>query len=599
MKNLKFLFTTLLLLCGIVVSAHDFEVGGIYYNITDATNNTVEVTFRGKYNDSYSNEYTGSVVIPESVTYGGTTYSVTSIGSRAFDDCEELLNVTIPNSIVSIDKLAFSGTSLWKNQPDGLVYIDNWLVGYKGSKPEGDIVIHDGARGICEAAFKGCSNITSVIIGNSVVTIGESAFYGCSALTSIEIPNSVTKINNYAFADCTNLLSVKIGDGVKSIGSYAFGFCKNITNLIIGRDFENMASYAFWECNAIEKLEFNCKTIDGWFNYEASIKEVVLGDNVECVMDWTFSDCINLERVQFGNSVKSIGSRAFYGCKSLVDIQLPNSVKIIGDNAFNGCTSLVNINLGNGIETLGNYMFSDCESLGNIEIPNTVKSIGDCVFFDCVGITSITIPGSVEEIGWSPFVGCVNLKDLTFNARNVVDNAFSGCSGLVTVKFSDDVKNIGFAAFNSCTSLKNIVLGNGVENIGNSAFSNCSNLESITINEKVVSIGTSVFYGCSSLKKITSLVPVDKLSGIDPAAFFGISDCVIYVPSGAKDWYSSINTWNNFSSIVELNEAAIYEVEAVELKNKDTIIYDLNGREIEYITGSGIYLIDGKKVMIK
>ena len=69
MKNLKGLFTALLLLCCLTATAHDFAVGGIYYNITDATNKTVEVTYRGS---SYY-EYTGSVVIPESVTYNSTT----------------------------------------------------------------------------------------------------------------------------------------------------------------------------------------------------------------------------------------------------------------------------------------------------------------------------------------------------------------------------------------------------------------------------------------------------------------------------------------------------------------------------------------------
>ena len=69
----------LLLLCATIATAHDFEVGGIYYNITDATNKTVKVTYRGTSENDYSNEYTGSVVIPESVTYNGTTYGVTSI----------------------------------------------------------------------------------------------------------------------------------------------------------------------------------------------------------------------------------------------------------------------------------------------------------------------------------------------------------------------------------------------------------------------------------------------------------------------------------------------------------------------------------------
>ena len=77
MKTIRHLFTVLMLLCSAVAFAHDFEVGGIYYNITDATNKTVAVTYRGDYDYNYSNEYTGSVVIPESVTYDRTTYSVT------------------------------------------------------------------------------------------------------------------------------------------------------------------------------------------------------------------------------------------------------------------------------------------------------------------------------------------------------------------------------------------------------------------------------------------------------------------------------------------------------------------------------------------
>ena len=82
MKTIKHLFAALLLLCATAATAHDFEAGGIYYKITDATNKTVEVTYRGTYSNEY-NEYTGSVVIPESVTYDGTTYSVTSLGSSA------------------------------------------------------------------------------------------------------------------------------------------------------------------------------------------------------------------------------------------------------------------------------------------------------------------------------------------------------------------------------------------------------------------------------------------------------------------------------------------------------------------------------------
>ena len=73
MKIFKHLFTALLLLLSVAVNAHNFEVNGIYYNITDESNKTVAVTYKGSSYSEYSNEYTGSVVIPESVIYNGTT----------------------------------------------------------------------------------------------------------------------------------------------------------------------------------------------------------------------------------------------------------------------------------------------------------------------------------------------------------------------------------------------------------------------------------------------------------------------------------------------------------------------------------------------
>lgn len=96
---------------GLPTLAHVFEVGGIYYNITDETNKTVEVTYRGSYSIEYSDEYTGTVTIPSSVTYNGATYSVTSIGYDAFSGCSGLTSVAIPNSVTSIGSSVFYNTS--------------------------------------------------------------------------------------------------------------------------------------------------------------------------------------------------------------------------------------------------------------------------------------------------------------------------------------------------------------------------------------------------------------------------------------------------------------------------------------------------------
>ena len=85
MKRLKSMLVTLtMLLCCVSASAEDFSVDSIYYNITDNEKLTVEVTFRGSSYTEYSNEYSGNVVIPQTVTYNNQTYSVTSIGRYTF-----------------------------------------------------------------------------------------------------------------------------------------------------------------------------------------------------------------------------------------------------------------------------------------------------------------------------------------------------------------------------------------------------------------------------------------------------------------------------------------------------------------------------------
>ena len=108
MKKFKSLVLAVIgLLCSLSVSAEDFEVDGIYYNITSSTDMTVEVTYRGSFYYSYSNEYPGAVTIPESVTYNGSIYSVTSIGEGAFCECSGLTSVVIPNSVTCIGRDAF------------------------------------------------------------------------------------------------------------------------------------------------------------------------------------------------------------------------------------------------------------------------------------------------------------------------------------------------------------------------------------------------------------------------------------------------------------------------------------------------------------
>ena len=321
-KNYKIpLLFVAMLITTLSLSAADFKVDGICYNITSFSDNMVEVSFAGKYYDSVSNEYTGDVIIPETITYNNIIYSVTSIGedafhgcskltsvaipnsvttigyrafygctrltsvtipnsvttigSIAFEDCSGLTSVTIPNSVTSIGYDVFSSTEWYNNQPDGILYLGNYCLGYKGDKPTGNLTLKNGTSVIVSSAFSGCEGLTSVAIPSSVTTIGEDAFIGCDGLTSVAIPNSVTTIGKDAFYSCSGLTSVTIPNSVTSIGERAFYNCRGLTSVTIPNSVTSIGNSAFYGCSGLMEIKIgNYVTFigssvfydTGWYN---------------------------------------------------------------------------------------------------------------------------------------------------------------------------------------------------------------------------------------------------------------------------------------------------------------------------------------------
>lgn len=164
MNYIRFRFVTLLCILFHSLSsfAYDAEVDGIYYNFSGTT---ATVTYYSYY---YSDIYRGSINIPESVTYNGSIYSVTSIDDRAFFDCSSMTSIMIPSSVTSIGDRAFWGCS-------GLT----------------SVTIPSSVMSIGNYTFEGCSGLTFVTIEEGVMSIGDWAFSGCSGLTSVTIPSSV------------------------------------------------------------------------------------------------------------------------------------------------------------------------------------------------------------------------------------------------------------------------------------------------------------------------------------------------------------------------------------------------------------------------
>lgn len=147
------------------------------------------------------------------------------IAVAAFYSCSKITDITIPNSVKYIGQSAFSGTGIWNSAADGIVYIDKWVIGVKGSTANisGGIALNIDTVGIADAAFQYCSN-----------------------LTSITLPESVTIIGNNAFSSCSNLISITIPKNIISIGINIFGYCRSL------KDIYFTGTMAQW--NAISKI---------------------------------------------------------------------------------------------------------------------------------------------------------------------------------------------------------------------------------------------------------------------------------------------------------------------------------------------------------
>lgn len=382
MKNFTNRFIALFLcLSGwFAVHAFDFEVDGIFYNITDDMAKEVEVTYK----TTDYNSYFGVVNIPSTVSYNDETYTVTSIGESAFRNCLDpyIEAVTIPNTVTEIKSYAFYGSKILHSLTIGasITSIASNAFGYNIPK----------AIWLCNTPPIGSNNVSALInyVSNNQFSFSNQKVYPFLS-SRFEVDNVVYVPVSPSERTC-DVIDCNYASTSNEIVIDSIVSNQNIEMKVL-----NVNDYSFWKNNSINKVTLRN---NGYIGNSA------------------FYKCTRLVSANLSNN-GYIGVSSFNGCESLNSVTIGNNVSYICDYAFYGCSILPKINIPDNITNLGKYSFANCSSLNNISIGRGIPSLPEAVFSGCSNLPSIYIPSNIGVIDNYVFSGCENMKDITFEEQ--------------------------------------------------------------------------------------------------------------------------------------------------------------------------------------
>lgn len=428
-----------------------------------------------------SQQVDGNLVIPDSVTFGGETYAVTSVGymvdgsPKGFGYSNGLESVSMPNTI----------------------------------------------RNINYQAFVRCGSLRHVQMSDSVETIGFAAFGLCTNLESVKFGPKLRAIDREGFYNCTSFDSLYIPASLVSVGQQAFSGC-GFVNIEVDEANPRFASEdgVWYNKQKDTLLRYPPQKPGGSFTVPPS---------VVCIGETSFTDAANLLKVTFPENLKSIGVAAFL-TSGIGSVVIPDSVEYIDYNAFNGCRGLTDVQFGTSLRHIGNGCFYYCDKLESVEFPESLAYLGSSAFEKAGLLSDVEIPASVTFMGDGVFEGCDELENILVDEANT---KYASNQGILYNKakdtllfcprgkngdivLQDGLKHIGRNAFGYCESVTSVEMPNSVESLGYWAFQRCKAMTRVTMSESITWIDTSCFSNCHKIKTM-SLPP--EIEYIAPYAF--------------------------------------------------------------------------------
>lgn len=264
-----------------------------------------------------------------------------SIGQYAFYGLSTVTDVTIPDSLSSINDYAFYG------------FVSPFSLNLTAASKIG------------EKAFYGCTGVTRINLPVAK-EIGAEAFYGCTAAKEINAP-AATSIGNSAFENCSAAEKIYIGASNITWGSEGryFAGCTSCKELFIGNiNFPNNKSVMQNLGRGKEvhmTLGKNISTI-------STLHETYIGSGMGKV-------ALDLEE---NSQLSSVAANAFKDTSYLKEVDFSNSAKnmTFGANAFNNCANIEVFSTNTGTLSLTTLAMGNLKKLKTLNWNASSTNLG-------------------------------------------------------------------------------------------------------------------------------------------------------------------------------------------------------------------------------